>query len=169
MLKRGSRLREKSERASSPHGLSGIGERSDAVLRTAMPGNDEEASNERTKKDAERRQTQVIAVRTQTACGTRHGKAACAALRLRARLPVGVPPRLLPKGVSHPQGAARARLRGCAAIRGGHAASAATTSSDAPRTPVLVPAGLMPEPPGSGSQIRPRATPSPQWPGMPPG
>ena len=54
--------------------------------------------------------------------------------------------------------------------RGGlHAADAAPTSSDAPRAPVVVPAGMMPGPPGSGSQLRPRAPTSPRRPAMPAG
>ncbi len=53
--------------------------------------------------------------------------------------------------------------------RGGGPRRHRPTSSDAPRTPVLVPAGLMPEPPGNGVQIRPRAPSSLRWPGMPPG
>jgi hypothetical protein len=102
---------------------------------------------------------------------SRHGKVGLRRpVRCRARSPAGVPPRLLPRRVSHPQGAARARLRGYGAIRGGlHAASTAPTSSDAPRTPVIVPAGMMPGPPGSGSQLRPRAPTSPRRPAMPAG
>jgi hypothetical protein len=72
-------------------------------------GNDE-VRNER-KKEAERRQTHCRQSRT-SGCGRATESAACAALRLRARSPAGVPPRLLPRRVSHPQGAARAMLRG---------------------------------------------------------
>src|SRR5579863_2761326 len=60
-------------------------------------------------------------------------------VRYRARSPAGVPPRLLPRGVLS-LGATRARLRGQVAL---------PTSSDAPRTPVVMPAGMMPGPPGS--------------------
>jgi hypothetical protein len=42
---------------------------------------------------------------------------------------------------------------------GGHSADGVPTSSDAPRTPVVMPAGMMPGPPGSGLQARPRAPP----------
>ena len=75
-------------------------------------------------------------------------KAACAALPLRARSPAGVPPRFCPRGVWS-LGAIRARLRGCFATAADMTAGSAPTSSGAPRTPVIVPAGLMPGPPGS--------------------
>src|SRR5579863_417735 len=79
-------------------------------------------------------------------------------VRYRARSPAGVPPRLLPRGVLS-LGATRARLRGQVAL---------PTSSDAPRTPVVMPAGMMPGPPGSGLQARPRAPPLAPPPRMPP-
>ena len=90
---------------------------------------------------------------------SRHGKIGLRRpVRCRARSPAGVPPRLLPRRVSHPQGATRAMLRGRQRPRGGlHAADPAPTSSDAPRAPVIVPAGLMPEPPGSAAD---EATPA---------
>jgi hypothetical protein len=69
--------------------------------------------------------------------------------RCRARSPAGVPPRLSPRGVFHPQGATRARLRGYGASSADIAANAAPSCSEAPRTPVIVPAGMMPGPPGS--------------------
>ncbi len=47
---------------------------------------------------------------------SRHGKVGLRRpVRCRARSPAGVPPRLLPRRVSHPQGATRAMLRGTAA------------------------------------------------------
>ena len=49
--------------------------------------------------------------------------------RCRARSPAGVPPRLSPRGVFHPQGATRARLRGYGALQ-------ARTSRRQRRTPV---------------------------------
>jgi hypothetical protein len=67
-------------------------------------------------------------------------------VRCRARSPAGVPPRLLPRRVSHLQGAARARLRGSGRCTGS-ARRHPPTSSDAPRTPVVVQAGMMPGPP----------------------
>ena len=62
--------------------------------------------------------------------------------------PLGVPPRFLPKGLLIP----KAQLRpgfvgGGAETRRVAPASTAPTSSDAPRAPVIVPAGMMPEPP----------------------
>ena len=101
-------------------------------------------------KEAERRQTQGCAC--PHASGVRDAprrKAACAALRLRARSPAGVPPRLSPAGLSSPglsigPGFPRrnVKLRRAATRHLGH--------SDAPRAPVVVPAGMMPEPPGCG-------------------
>ena len=74
--------------------MPGIGERSDAVLRTAMPGHDEE-KNGRTKKirrrNADRRKALLPCVR--------HGRAWSA-----RRTTVGVPPRFSPQGVFHRKG-----------------------------------------------------------------
>src|SRR6202050_1209029 len=76
-------------------------------------------------------------------------KAACAALRLRARSPAGVPLRFLPTGLSSrrlsvgpgfPKTARKPRK----------AARTVSGHSDAPRAPVVLPAGMMPEPPGCG-------------------
>jgi hypothetical protein len=53
------------------------------------------------------------------------------------------------QGVWWSLGAIRARLRGCFATAADMTAGSAPTSSGAPRTPVIVPAGLMPGPPGS--------------------
>jgi hypothetical protein len=95
--------------------------------------------------EAERRQAHCSRsdcsqrTRTQRRTGRAAEKAAYAALPLRARSPAGVPPRFCPRGVWS-LGAIRARLRGQLAL---------PTSSGAPRTPVIVPAGMMPGPPGS--------------------
>src|SRR5580698_10021420 len=73
--------------------------------------------------------------------------------------PSGVPPRLFPRGVWS-LGAIRARFRGqTVESGGGHSADGRPTSSDAPRMPVVMPADMMPGPPGSGLQARPRAPP----------
>ena len=78
--------------------------------------------------------------RTHTACGARHGRSGLRrAFRYRPRSPAGVPPRLFPRGVWS-LGAIRARFRGQVAL---------PTSSDAPRMPVVMPADMMPGPPGS--------------------
>jgi hypothetical protein len=77
------------------------------------------------------------------------------ALRLRARSPAGVPPRFSPQGLSSPglsigpgfPKMAR-KLRRAARTVSGH--------SDAPRAPVVVPAGMMPEPPGCGPYLSAR-------------
>jgi hypothetical protein len=87
-------------------------------------------------------------------------RAACAAPSLRARSPAGVPPRLLPKGVVVPKAQPGPGFVG--------AMTSAPSSSEAPRAPVIVPAGLMPGPPGNGVQVRPRAPPSPRPCGVPP-
>ena len=58
----------------------------------------------------------------------------------------------------HPKGSARARLPGHGADKRRVApAGAGFGCSDAPRAPVLVPAGMMPEPPGSSSDEPPPA------------
>ena len=76
------------------------------------------------------------------------------------RTPLGVPPRFLPKGLLIP----KAQLRpgfvgGGAETRRVAPANAAPSSSDAPRTPVIVPAGMMPEPPEcAGDEPTPAGT-----------
>ena len=86
----------------------------------------------------------------------------------KARSPIGVPPRLLPKGVivpkAHP-GSGFVRR----ASRGGFAADASPHSQRAPRAPVIVPAGLIPETPGSGGDEPPPAgtVPRSDQPGSP--
>jgi hypothetical protein len=98
--------------------------------------------------------------RTQAARGSRHGKVGLRRpFRYRARSPASVPPRLSPKGVVVPKAQLQARLPGTRPERA------------LPAVPVPVQgctsrpghnAGrLMPKPPGSGVQIRPRAPPSP--------
>jgi hypothetical protein len=75
--------------------MPGIGERSDAVPRTAMPGHDEGETNGKGKKksEAKRRQTQGS-----SAVRSGHGRASISG----RRTSVGVPPRLLPEGLSSP-------------------------------------------------------------------
>ena len=71
------------------------------------------------------------------------------AFRYRARSPAGVPPRLFPRGVWS-LGAIRARFRGQTVQGAGVTPpTARPTSSDAPRMPVVMPADMMPGPPGS--------------------
>ena len=90
-----------------------------------------------TKKEAERRKAQSP---TAAPCG--------AALPLRGQHASRRSTAVLAKGTAHPEGSAQARLRGRRHQKRRVApASAAPTSSDAPRAPVLVPAGMMPEPP----------------------
>ena len=94
--------------------------------------------------------------RTQAACGTRHGvrrlapPSACG----RARLPAfhyGSHQRdFRPEGSA--SGQASRRQRQSTDI----AANAVQGHSDAPRAPVVVPAGMMPEPPGCGVYLSAR-------------
>jgi len=73
-----------------------------------------------------------------------------------ARSPVGVPPRFSPKGVFHPKDSASGQASWdlvCAGVT----RLRLSQSRDAPPTPVMVPGDMMPKPPGSGLQIRPRA------------
>src|SRR3984885_295281 len=82
-------------------------------------------------------------------------KAAYAALRLRARSPAGIPLTVLTKGTFVPRAQHRARLPEDRA----KAAACRTRRlgcSDAPRAPVLMPAGMMPEPPGCGVYLSAR-------------
>ena len=84
----------------------------------------------------------------------------------KARSPVGVPPRLSPKGLIIPKARLQARLPG---TRSERALPAFACPSPASTSHPGHNAGrLMPKPPGSGVQIRPRAPPSLPWPGMPP-
>jgi hypothetical protein len=71
---------------------------------------------------------------TSAPCGVRRAQSA-------ARSPLGVPPRLSANGSISSQGSTWARLRDTQAKQGGFSASPCGTSSDAPRTPVIVPAG----------------------------
>jgi hypothetical protein len=94
--------------------------------------------------------------RTQAACGTRHGErrlappSACGRARLPAFhlrfSPAGLSSRRLSIGPGFPKAARK--LRRAARTVSGH--------SDAPRTPVVVPAGMMPEPPGCGPYLSAR-------------
>jgi hypothetical protein len=108
------------------------------------------------KRIAERRQTHCVDARTQAACGTRHGvrrlapPSACGRARLPAFhlrfSPTGLSSRRFSVGPGFPK--TMRKLRRAARIAFGH--------SDAPRAPVLVLAGMMPEPPGSGLYLSAR-------------
>ena len=94
--------------------------------------------------------------RTQAACGTRHGErrlappSACGRARLPAFhlrfSPAGLSSRGLSVGPGFPKTVRK--LRRAARTVSGH--------SDAPRAPVVVPAGMMPEPPGCGPYLSAR-------------
>jgi hypothetical protein len=94
--------------------------------------------------------------RTQAACGTRHGvrrlapPSACGRVRLPAFHLRFSPTGLSSRGLSFGPGFPRTmrKLRRAARITLSH--------SDAPRAPVIVPAGMMPEPPGSGVYLSAR-------------
>jgi hypothetical protein len=84
-------------------------------------------------------------------------KAACAALRLRARSPAGVPLTVFANGTFVPRAQHRARLPERRLKRSGHSRTRRLFGhSDAPRAPVLLPAGMMPEPPGCGVYLSAR-------------
>ena len=109
-----------------------------------------------TEKEAERRKAQFHTVRT-----LRCGRAPAGAHASRRSTAV------LAQGTAHPEGSAQARLRGRQRhMRRVAPASAAPTSSDAPRAPVIVPAGMMPEPPeceGDEPNARGHRTRSANW------
>jgi hypothetical protein len=97
-------------------------------------------------------------VRCPHASGVRdapRSKAACAALRLRARSPAGIPLAVFTNGTFVPRAQRRARLpKAMRKLR--RAARIAISHSDAPRAPVLLLAGMMPEPPGNGLYLSAR-------------
>ena len=84
--------------------------------------------------------------------------ASCDAARAlrRARSSDGVPPRFSPKGVFHPKDSAPGQAS-WDVVCTGVTRLRLSQSRDAPPAPVMVPGDMMPKPPGSGLQIRPRA------------
>src|SRR6204780_1576682 len=84
----------------------------------------------------------------------------------KARSPIGVPPRFSPKGVIVPKAQLQARLPGTRSVRVLPAIACPSPASTS--RPGHNAGRLMPKPPGSELQIRPRAPPSLLWPGMPP-
>ena len=90
-------------------------------------------------KEAERRKTLFRNLRSLAGCGTRP---------FGTRTTSGVPPRILPEGLTHPSNQLRARLRGASTDRWrGYPARRRSRLQRAPRVPVIVSAGLIPEPP----------------------
>ena len=106
--------------------------------------------------EAERRQTQVT------------NRRACARRALDgARTPVGVPPRLSPKGIIPSQRLSfRPGFQG-RGLNGRYPPSPVPVQGCTSRPGHNV-GGLIPKPPGSRLQIRPRAPPSLPWRGVPP-
>src|ERR1700676_2064993 len=100
-------------------------------------------------KEAERRQT----------LGSNRRILRCGARPFGARTLDGVPPRLSPKGVSHPKGSASGQAS-WDAVCTGVTRLRLSQSRDAPPTPVVMPGDMMPKPPGSRLQTHPRAPPS---------
>src|SRR5580704_17027914 len=100
-------------------------------------------------KEAERRQTQ----------GHNRRILRCGARPFGARTLDGVPPRLSPKGVSHPKGSASGQAS-WDAVCTGVTRLRLSQSRDAPPTPVIMPGDMTPKPPGSSLQSHPRAPPS---------
>src|SRR5580700_10328467 len=82
--------------------------------------------------------------------------AACAALRLRARSPAGIPLTVFTSGTFVPKAQRRARLPERRHKGADSAARAATSVTAMHLAPVLVLAGMMPEPPGSGVYLSAR-------------
>ena len=81
-----------------------------------------------------------------------------AARALRSALACRRSTAVLARGTTHPNGSARAKAsRNTAPVSGGLPPPAPVRLQRAPRAPVVMPAGLIPEPPGCGVQIRPRA------------
>jgi hypothetical protein len=113
-------------------------------------------ATEKKSKEAERRQTRVppphLAVRRAL---------------FGARSSDGVPPRLSPKGVFHPKDSALGQAS-WDVVCTGVTRLRLSQSRDAPPTPVIMPGDMMPKPPESGLQIRPRAPPSLPWHDVPP-
>jgi hypothetical protein len=79
----------------------------------------------------------------------------CGAL-LREGSPIGVPPRLSPQRVSHPHGSVSGQAS-WDVVCVGVTHHRLSQSSVAPHTPVIVPEDMMPEPPGTGCIVPPRA------------
>jgi len=121
----------------------------------------------RRNKEAERRQTQCLMPRTQAARGSRHGECGLRRPPLAGALACRRSTTALAKGTYVTQGAAQARLPGTRSARALPAIACPSPGSTS--RPGRNAGRLMPEPPGSGLQSRPRAPHSPQRPGMPPG
>jgi len=143
----------------------------DEAIQNLAAGLDCFASLAMTKeRKAERRQSHCRQSRTQIRRAARATEgAACAALPLSGALACRRSTTALAKGCVVPwcdpgQASWANRPRG-----GGHSADDRPTSSDAPRTPVIVPAGMMPGPPGSkADDASPAGTaPAPNRPASP--
>ena len=107
------------------------------------------------KKEAECRQTHFVIARAQAACGTRHGESGLRRPPLAGALACRRSTAVLTSGTFVPKAQHRARLP----EDGAKAAACRTRRlgcSDAPRAPVVVPAGMMPEPPGCGVYLSAR-------------
>ena len=100
-------------------------------------------------KEAERRQTQVTNRRIKR-CGARHSE--------RARLPAFHHGSHL-RELFHPKGSASGQASGDVVCTG-VTRLRLSQSRDAPPAPVIMPGDMMPKPPGSRLQTRPRAPPS---------
>ena len=82
----------------------------------------------------------------------RHAHKRCRLPALRARSPLGAPPRYLPRKLMPRLSPGRAsRERRCGVLP----SPSIRAHSDAPRAPVIVPAGRCPSRPGAGLQARP--------------
>ncbi len=90
----------------------------------------------------------AVATRSRFGRGARHGPSVCTDRPLRARSPLGAPPRLWPKFLG--LGFSTSGQVSWNAARGGVTRrSSCPSPADAPRAPVVMPADMMPEDTGS--------------------
>ncbi len=108
------------------------------------------------RREAERRQTQAVHARTHTACGARHGMSGLRRPSASGALACRRSTAALAKGCVVPW-CAPGQASWAEPPRGGHDRRRRPTSSGAPRIPVVMPAGMMPGPPGSKADEAPPA------------
>ena len=105
---------------------------------------------------AERRQTHCLDARTQAACGTRHGESGLRRPPLAGALACRHSTYGSRQRDFRPEGSASGQASRGQRQSADIAANAIVGHSDAPRAPVLLLAGMMPEPPGCGLYLSAR-------------
>jgi hypothetical protein len=105
---------------------------------------------------AERRQTHCLDARTQAACGTRHGESGLRRPPLAGALACRHSTYGSRQRDFRPEGSASGQASRGQRQSADIAANAIVGHSDAPRAPVLLLAGMMPEPPGNGLYLSAR-------------